>query len=74
MVIDGVVRRSGVARLFRDGEQIWEGKLSGLKRFKEDVKEVKDGFECGISLEGMDEIHVGDIIASYEVEHVKQSL
>ncbi len=74
MVTGGVVRRGGGARLIRDGEKIWEGKVAGLKRFKEDVREVKDGFECGISLEGMEEIHVGDRIIVFEVEKIKQSL
>lgn len=74
MVTAGVVRRGAVARLFREGVQIWEGKVSGLKRFKEDVKEVKDGFECGISLENMDAVHVADEIHVFEMEEVKQSL
>jgi translation initiation factor IF-2 len=74
MVIEGAVRRGAGARLFRAGEQIWEGKVSGLKRFKEDVKEVKDGFECGISLENMDAVHVDDEIHVFEMEEVKQSL
>lgn len=74
MVTKGLVRRGAGARLIRDGETIWEGKISGLKRFKEDVKEVKDGFECGISLEHHNEIHVGDIIEAFEMESIKQSL
>lgn len=74
MVTSGVVRRGVGARLIRGGEQVWEGKVSGLKRFKEDVKEVKDGFECGISLENMNSIHVDDVIEVYEMEEIKQSL
>ena len=74
MVIEGVIRRGAIGKLLRAGETIWEGKISGLKRFKDDAREVKDGFECGISLENMDEIHVGDIVVAYEVEQVKQSL
>ncbi len=74
MITSGVVRRGAHARLIRAGEQVWEGKISGLKRFKEDVKEVKDGFECGISLEDMNAVHVEDIIEVYEMEEVKQSL
>ena len=74
MVTQGVVRRGAMARLLRGGEQIWEGKVSGLKRFKEDVREVKDGFECGISLENMNAIHVDDIIEVFDMEEVKQSL
>jgi len=74
MVTEGVVRRGAGARLLREGVQIYEGKVSGLKRFKDDAREVKEGFECGISLEGMNEIHVGDIISVFEIEQVKQSL
>jgi translation initiation factor IF-2 len=74
MVVEGAIRRGAGARLFRAGEQIWEGKVSGLKRFKEDVREVKDGFECGISLENMDAVHVDDEIHVFEMEEVKQSL
>lgn len=74
MVTSGLVRRGTMARLIREGEKIWEGKVVGLKRFKEDVREVKDGFECGISLESMNALHVGDIIEIYELEEVKQSL
>ena len=74
MVIDGVVKRGSNARLEREGEIIWEGRITGLKRFKDDVREVKDGFECGISLETTAEPHVGDIIHVFETEEVKQSL
>lgn len=74
MVTKGLVRRGAGARLVRDGETIWEGKVSGLKRFKEDTKDVKEGFECGISLENQNEIHVGDIIQTFEMEEIKQSL
>ncbi len=74
MITKGMVRRGAGARLVRDGETIWEGKVSGLKRFKEDVKEVKEGFECGISLDSQNEIHVGDIIEAFEMEEIKQSL
>ncbi len=74
MIIDGVARRGASARLVREGERIWEGRLGGLKRFKDDVREVKEGMECGISLDGMDSIHVGDIIEVFEIEEVKQKL
>lgn len=74
MVIEGAIRRGAGARLIREGVQIWEGKISGLKRFKDDAREVKEGFECGISLEGMNEIHVGDVISAFEIEEIKQSL
>jgi translation initiation factor IF-2 len=74
MVTSGLVRRGAGARLIRGGEQVWEGKISGLKRFKEDVKEVKDGFECGISLDNMNAVHVEDVIEVFEMEEIKQSL
>jgi len=74
MVIEGSVKRSGGVRLMRGKEEIWSGKLSNLKRFKDDVREVKEGFDCGMSLDGFNEIQVGDIIEAFEVEEVKQSL
>lgn len=74
MVTSGVIRRGAGGRLERDGKVIWEGKVSGLKRFKDDVREVKDGFECGISLDSMNEIHVGDIIHVFETQEIKQKL
>ncbi len=74
MVIEGLVRRNASGRLFREGKQVWEGKIEGLKRFKEDAREVKEGFECGISLEGQNDIKEGDIIEAFEVEEVKQTL
>jgi len=74
MVIEGLVRRSSNARLMREGAEIWKGKLSSLKRFKDDVREVKEGFDCGISLEGFGEVKEGDVIEAYEIEQVKQTL
>jgi translation initiation factor IF-2 len=74
MVIDGVVKRAGGVRLLREGATIWTGKMSSLKRFKDDAREVKEGFDCGIALEGFNEIAVGDIIEAFEIEQVKQTL
>ena len=74
MVIEGLVRRNALARLTREGNQVWEGKLETLKRFKDDAREVKEGFECGISLEGQNDVKQGDIIEVYELEEVKQTL
>jgi translation initiation factor IF-2 len=73
-VIQGEVKRSGKARLLRDGALMWDGKLAALKRFKDDVKDVQEGFECGISLEGYNDIKEKDIVESYEIEEVKQKL
>ncbi len=61
-VTDGHLLRNGLARLVRDGVEVWEGKLASLKRFKDDVKEVQSGFECGLGLDGFNDIKVGDTI------------
>jgi translation initiation factor IF-2 len=70
MVIDGLVRRNARARLIRDGVVSWEGNIASLRRFKDDVSEVREGFECGISLENFNDIKVGDQIEAYVVERV----
>ncbi len=74
MVTSGFIRRGCSVRLMREGELVWEGKLGSLKRFKDDVREVKEGFECGLSLEGFNDIKVGDIVDAYEIEEIKQKL
>jgi translation initiation factor IF-2 len=74
MVIEGLVKRAGGVRLLREGATLWQGKMSSLKRFKDDVRDVKEGFDCGIALEGFNEIVVGDIIEAFEIEQVKQTL
>ena len=66
-VLDGVIRRSSSVRITRDGEQIYEGPLASLKRFKDDVKEVKNGFECGIVLENFNDLKEDDQIEAYEL-------
>ena len=73
-VIDGKVTRTAKARLVRDSVQIWEGKLASLKRFKEDVKDVANGYECGIGLEGYNDLKPGDIIEAFEIEEVAAKL
>jgi len=74
MCVSGKILRGGHARLVRDGQNIWEGKVAALKRFKDDVKEVSEGFECGISLDGFSEMKEKDIIESFEIEEIKQRL
>ncbi|HLV67407.1 MAG TPA: EF-Tu/IF-2/RF-3 family GTPase, partial [Polyangiaceae bacterium] len=74
MVVDGIVRRSANMRLVRDGVVVWTGKLSSLKRFKDDVREVKEGFDCGMALENYQDIKEGDVIEAYELEEVRQTL
>lgn len=70
MVIDGTIRRNARARLIRDGIVSWEGNIASLRRFKDDVSEVREGFECGISLENFNDVKVGDQIEAYIVERV----
>jgi translation initiation factor IF-2 len=73
-VTDGKIKRTGQARLLRSGAVIWTGRLSSLKRFKDDAKEVAQGYECGIGLENYNDIKVGDIIESFEIEMVAGTL
>ena len=73
-VTNGKVRRSNHVRVTRAGAMIWEGKIDALKHLKEDVKEIPEGMECGISLDGFDEVKNGDIIESFEIEEIKQKL
>ncbi|MCA1605099.1 MAG: translation initiation factor IF-2, partial [Acidobacteria bacterium] len=70
MVIDGNIRRNARARLIRDGVVSWEGNIASLRRFKDDVSEVREGFECGIGLENFNDLKVGDQIEAYIVEKV----
>jgi translation initiation factor IF-2 len=70
MVVDGIIRRNARARLIRDGVVSWEGNIGSLRRFKDDVSEVRDGFECGISLENFNDIKVGDQIEAFVIERV----
>ena len=74
MVLDGVVKRTASARLLRDNVVIWTGELDSLKRFKDDVKEVKAGFECGLSLKGYDDIKERDQLEIFEVQEVARTL
>jgi translation initiation factor IF-2 len=70
MVLDGSIRRNARARVIRDGVVSWEGNIASLRRFKDDVSEVREGFECGISLENFNDVKVGDQIEAYVVERV----
>ena len=73
-VTDGMFKRTARARLLRDDTVIFDGMLGSLKRFKDDVREVKEGFECGMSLEGYNDIRQGDVIEAYEVQEVARTL
>ena len=64
-VTDGIFQRGCKVRITRGDEQIYEGSLASLKRFKDDVKEVKEGFECGLVFEGFDKIQEFDVVESY---------
>ena len=70
MVIDGIISRKARARLIRDGVVTWEGNIGSLRRFKDDVAEVREGFECGIGLENFNDIKVADQIEAYIIERV----
>jgi translation initiation factor IF-2 len=73
-VQDGKIVRSSKVRLIRDGIQVFEGGISSLKRFKDDVREVEAGFECGVGLENFNDIKVGDIIEAYRIVEAKRKL
>ncbi|MDE2721073.1 translation initiation factor IF-2 [Candidatus Palauibacter polyketidifaciens] len=73
-VQSGTMRRNLPIRLLRDQIQIYQGRIDSLRRFKEDVREVKDGYECGISIENYNDIKVGDVIECYEVVEVARTL
>jgi translation initiation factor IF-2 len=73
-IIDGIVKRGAGVRLLRDNVVIHEGKLGTLKRFKEEVREVREGFECGMGFENYQDIKEGDVIECYEVEEVARVL
>jgi translation initiation factor IF-2 len=74
VVKSGTIARSAKARVVRDGVQVYDGALGSLKRFKDDVREVKEGLECGIGIENFNDLKVGDVIESYRVEEVKRTL
>lgn len=74
LVTDGVVSRNSRVRVIREGKIIWKGQIASLKRIKEDVREVKKGFECGILLEGFHDIQPGDSIQAYEIVYKTQEL
>jgi translation initiation factor IF-2 len=70
----GKIERSALVRLLRDGQQIYEGQLSSLRRFKDDVREVAEGFECGIGIANFQDIKEGDTIEAYQVIETKRTL
>jgi translation initiation factor IF-2 len=73
-VIDGVIDRKARGRVVRDGIVVYDGEFASLKRFKDDVKEVREGFECGIGIANFNDVKVGDVIECYRVEEVARTL
>jgi translation initiation factor IF-2 len=73
-VVDGKIMRPHLVRLIRNGVVVYQGKISSLKRFKDDVKEVASGYECGIGIENFNDIKVGDVIEAYTREEVRKNL
>jgi translation initiation factor IF-2 len=74
MVLEGTVRRNAQIRLLRDNVVLWTGELDTLKRFKDDAKEVKEGFECGLTLKGYDAIQEGDQLEVFEIQEIARTL
>jgi translation initiation factor IF-2 len=73
MVTDGVIRRNAQARVVRDGTVIYETSIAQLKRFKDDVREVQEGFECGILLDGFNDLKEGDVLEAFETREVERT-
>jgi translation initiation factor IF-2 len=74
MVTDGLIKKSNNIRLVRDGIVIYSGEIGALKRFKDDVNEVKSGYECGISIKNYNDLKVGDIIEAFEEREIARKL
>lgn len=74
MVLDGTIHRNSKIRIIREGVVVYTGELESLKRFKDDVKEVNRGYECGLNIKGYNDIQVGDIVEAYEQVEVKRKL
>jgi translation initiation factor IF-2 len=74
IVRTGTIQRTAKARVVRDGTAVYTGTLSSLKRFKDDVREVKEGLECGIGIENFNDLKVGDRIESFRMEEIKRTL
>ncbi|TMG85312.1 MAG: translation initiation factor IF-2, partial [Betaproteobacteria bacterium] len=73
-VLEGLIRRGAKIRVLRDNVVIHDGELDSLKRFKDDVREVKAGFECGLSVKGFNDIEKGDQLEAYEIVEVSRTL
>jgi translation initiation factor IF-2 len=73
-VQDGKIQRNTSARVLRDGQEVWKGQIASLRHFKEDVREMAAGFECGIQLDGFDDVQEGDVIECFTVSEVARTL
>ena len=69
-----MINRQGRVRVIRDGVEIFDGTLASLKRFKDDVREVREGFECGLGVENFNDLKVGDVIECYRTEEFARTL
>src|SRR5438876_3951099 len=74
LVTDGKITRIAEVRLVREGTVVWTGRIGSLRRFKDNVQEVTEGLECGIVLEGFQDVKVGDVIEAFETRQVEQTL
>jgi len=74
MVRNGMMNRQGKMRVIRDGVEVYEGSIASLRRFKDDVKEVKEGYECGIAIENFNDIKVGDVLECFRTEEIARTL
>ena len=73
-ITEGTIDRKAKVRVIRDGLTVYEGDLGSLRRFKDDAKEVREGFECGIAIANFNDVKVGDVIEAYHVEEVARTL
>jgi translation initiation factor IF-2 len=73
-VTEGKIRRGGSCRLIRDGVVVYEGRVGSLKRFKDDAREVNSGFECGIGIDGYNDVKIGDVIETFVLEEKPATL
>lgn len=71
MVTDGCIKRDCGVRLISDGVVVYEGKLASLRRFKDDVKQVNQGYDCGLTIENFNDIKIGDIVEGFVMEEVE---
>ena len=73
-VTQGTIERSAKARLIREGREIYKGAIDALKRFKDDVKDVREGFECGIKITNYDDLKTDDVIEAYRIDVIRRTL